>query len=85
MLVSKSRSRSIWSWVLKPVVSTISPVAATEVLSSRNQRMLPTIRPTTSNAQTAVVVSPRKLPASQASSTPSTAPVTCRRPRENVR
>ena len=59
MEVSNNRSRRTWSWVLKPVVSTISPVAATAVLSSRNHRALPTSRPITSSVETANVVSPR--------------------------
>ncbi len=57
--VSNSRSRRTWSWVLKPVVSTISPVAAIAVLSSRNHRTLPASSPITSSVETANVVSPR--------------------------
>ena len=62
--------------MLAPVVNTISPVAATVVVSSRNHRIVPIRRLTTTSTATARVDNPNTLPTAHAMTTPRTAPLT---------
>ncbi len=83
--VSSSRVSSMESSLAKPVVSTMSPVAATAVDWPSNHGSAPIARPTTSSTPTDHRSSPIALPTAHARMTPSTAPPTWTAPWENVR